>query len=101
MGNEPREEEIPLDISDLSNQTARAFEFYEFLPDRWEGMSATYLGKDYSLLPFLFDEYELGRSERNYTMLILRIIDNAVGKRIREKQANERRTSETKWRHAK
>jgi hypothetical protein len=49
MGSEPKDEEIPIEFNDLPDVVQQALEIYGFLPDRWEGMSATFLGKDYSI----------------------------------------------------
>ena len=48
MGWEPKDEEIPKDPSDLSYNVQCALILYEALPDIWEGMSGSWMGKNYS-----------------------------------------------------
>ena len=50
LGSEPIEEEIPLELDDFPELVQQAFVIYGMLSDIWEGMSGSYLGKDYSLL---------------------------------------------------
>jgi hypothetical protein len=94
MGNEPREDEMPIDINSLNSDIQLALEIYEYLPDRWEGMNAAYLGKDYSLVPFLFQEYKVEGPLRMHLLWVLRIIDREISKSISDKQAVSRAASE-------
>ena len=59
LGNQPKEEEIPADYNDFPYIVQVAMNIYSMLPDIWEGFSGTYMGKDFTLLPYLADVYEL------------------------------------------
>jgi hypothetical protein len=59
MGWEPREEDIPVDPSTLSLEAQQALVITQSLPDKWEGMSGAWLGKDYSGLGTILDIYEV------------------------------------------
>lgn len=96
MGIDPNPDEIPMQLSDLSEFSVLAFELYEFLPDRWEGFNATYLGKDFNLLPFLFQQYDVSKKEIDLLLYLLRLIDVEVSTRVRKKQDSQRKSQEAK-----
>tara|TARA_B100002019_G_C21268163_1_gene600598 strand:+ start:2632 stop:2904 length:273 start_codon:yes stop_codon:yes gene_type:complete len=50
---------MPLDTSDFPYEVQVAFFIFDLLPDRWDGMSGTYLGKDWSSGEFLLKLYEV------------------------------------------
>jgi len=78
MGSEPVEEEIPYDREDLTLQTQWVFNLYDILPDRWDGGSGMYLGKDLNLLPTLFAEFNAEKADRFYAWKLIPIIDSFV-----------------------
>lgn len=86
MGTEPVEADIPVERSDLFLETQEVFHIYDYLPAKWEGMSGTYLGKDISLLPMLFEQFNCSYSERMYAFMIIPIIDKYVSEDITRKQ---------------
>ena len=59
LGTEPLEEEIPVEASDFPTSIQESITIFNYLPDRWDSMSGTYFGKDYSILPFLIELYEI------------------------------------------
>ena len=50
---------MPLEISDFPSDVQVAFFIFGFLEDNWEGMSGTYMGKNWSSLQYLFSIYEI------------------------------------------
>ena len=48
----PTPEDYPMEVQ-------VAFLLHDLLPDRWDGMSGSYLGKDYSSLAILLDTWEV------------------------------------------
>ncbi len=48
-------------------------EITNILPERWDGASGSYQGRDLSILPFLLDLYEI-RDKLTMTTLVLDII---------------------------
>ena len=54
MGAEPIPSEIPPEMEDFPYEVQQAFDVYYRLPDRWDGMSGTYLGKDLGPVEMLF-----------------------------------------------
>lgn len=88
MGSEPDPDEIPVEFADLPDIVQQALEIYGFLPDRWEGMSATFLGKDYSIAFDLFKTYEIDNYvEQRLLLRIMSVIDGIRSKIIQGKQA--------------
>ena len=55
LGTEPKSEEIPATFDDFPHIVQTAMNIHAILPDNWEGFSGTYMGKDYTLLPYLAD----------------------------------------------
>ena len=56
---EPNEEDMPVEVETLSPECQQALILLNSLPDMWDGMSGTWLGKDYSGLLAIFDIYEI------------------------------------------
>jgi hypothetical protein len=50
-----------------------AFFIHDLLPDRWDGMSGSYMGKDYAALQVLLDTYEV--EERQQVCLFIKHIE--------------------------
>jgi hypothetical protein len=55
MGNEPIEEEIPVEFDDFPTDVQEAFLMYYKLQDQWDGFGGNYLGKNYSGIKDLFE----------------------------------------------
>lgn len=90
LGNSPVDSDIPVDFIDLSDFIQQCLEIYSFLPDRWEGMSGTFLGKDYSIVFDLFDIFNIDdKSDRALTLKILAIIDSIRSKLYHKKQKDK------------
>jgi len=58
-GIEPDLDEMPPTIEDYPSEVQVAFLLHNLLPDRWDGMSGSYMGKDYSSLALLLDTWEV------------------------------------------
>jgi len=97
LGNEPLPEEIPADYSDFPYEVQEAINIFTILPDVWDGMSGTYMGKDYSLLPYLFDEiFEV--EDKKQSMQILLMIGRLVSNMHSKSQKERQRKAKTKSR---
>jgi hypothetical protein len=95
MGTEAKDEDMPIDLGDFPPYFQYIFTIYNMLPDKWEGMSGTYMGKDYGILPFLFDLENIDdlKLKRDMFRLIV-VIDQRATKFYAEKQKQERQAKE-------
>jgi hypothetical protein len=59
MGWEPNEKEIPKDPSFLPDVVQSALIVFNILPDKIEGMSGSWMGKDFSALETIMNIYEI------------------------------------------
>jgi hypothetical protein len=54
LGQEPDPAKMPLDSSDFPEEVQVAFFIFSLLSDNWDGMSGTYLGKDWTQCTLFF-----------------------------------------------
>ena len=87
MGWEPKDEEIPKDPNDLSYNVQGALVLFNALPDIWEGMSGTWMGKDYSGLMDIMNIYGIDNKKEAFTLL--KIAEGEASKFYAEKQKQQ------------
>lgn len=71
-GIEPDPAEMPPSMQDYPYEVQVAFFIHHLLPDRWDGMSGSYFGKDMAALGALLDIYEI-EDKRNIIYWIKQI----------------------------
>lgn len=87
LGSEPVEEDIPVEFADLPDEVQQSLEVYSYLPDRWEGMSGTFLGKDYSIVFDLFNTFDIvGNDIRQLLLRFMSTADSIRATIIHQKQ---------------
>lgn len=86
MKMEPKVEDMPVERSDLYPEVQEVFGLYDYLPANWEGFSGTYMGKDLSILPILFNEFKTSQPIRRLSFMLIPIIDNYVAEDIKRQQ---------------
>ena len=94
MGWEPNEDEMPKDASQLSYNVQGALVLYNALPDVWEGMSGTWMGKDYSGLMDIMDIYSLDNKKEIFNLL--KVAEGEASKFYAEKQKQQESLSKAK-----
>ena len=94
MGWEPNEEEIPKDINSLSYTSQIALLLFNHLPDRIEGMSGSWLGKDFSALETFMNIYEV--DNRREVLEFIMTIHKTYGEFYRQKQKVKETASKSK-----
>lgn len=100
LGEDPVDEDIPLDYSDFPYLVQLTFIVYSKLRDNWDPMGGKYLGKDYALIFKLFELYQIDDpEERLLVMNFLQHIDNTRTTIISEKIASETAASKHKKPH--
>ena len=50
---------MPLELSEFPEEVQVAFFMFSLLPDHWEGMSGTYMGKYWDGIDYFFKLYEV------------------------------------------
>jgi len=89
MGIEPDPNEIPLDLNDLSYEAQLAIKIFNSLPDKVEGMSGSWLGKDYAGLGILFDIYEVENRQEVFELMALLTHETDTHYRQQQKQKSK------------
>lgn len=84
MGWEPDPNEIPLQIGDLTYESQISLQIFNSLPDKIEGMSGSWLGKDLAGLSDLFSIYEVENRKRVFDLFLL--IQKAYGEHYSAQQ---------------
>lgn len=91
LGSEPILEEIPISFEDFPHQVQEAINIFSILPDMWEGMSGTYMGKDYSILSYLANTIFEVEDEQLLMKLLLQIGNHVMSRRTAEQKSRERK----------
>lgn len=71
-----------------------AFFVFGLLPDRWDGMSGTYLGKDWSSFEQVLDIYEI--EDKKSTLLFSKMYENIVVTYKAEEAEKKRKAEQRK-----
>ena len=83
---------MPVDLSGLPVEVQTAFFLYGFLPDVWEGMSGTYMGKDWTSLEYLIKLYEV--EEPKVVIMFMKMYETININARAEKQRAEAKKAE-------
>tara|TARA_B100000902_G_C27192397_1_gene854588 strand:- start:342 stop:680 length:339 start_codon:yes stop_codon:yes gene_type:complete len=99
LGREPDPNKAPLEQHHFPPEVQIAFFIHALLPDRWDGASGTYLGKDWSALGTLLTVHQIDKP--SLITIFLKQIDVHSQRQIndkleKERKAEERRTSGSK-----
>ena len=87
LGKEPDYNKMPIDDRDFPYEVQLAFFIHSLMPDRWEGMSGSYLGKDWGALGALYDIHNI-EDKRTVTFFLKNVdilVTNQINKEV-EKQ---------------
>jgi len=61
IGSEPIEDEIPVEVDDLTVQSQQVIEIFNYLPDEWGSMGG-YQGKKLDNFPIIFELFEVPKT---------------------------------------
>jgi hypothetical protein len=92
LGREPDPAKAPLEKSHFPFEVQIAFFVHSLLPERWDGASGSYLGKDWSALGAFLDVYEV--SERQVVVVFIKQIDLYNSHKINEEMEKQRKQDE-------
>jgi|TARA_R100000479_G_scaffold12280_1_gene4958 hypothetical protein len=98
LGQEPDPAKMPLESSSFPEEVQVAFFVYGLLPDRWDGMSGTYLGKDWNCLNHIFELYEIDNQKEVF--FFSKIYENLVVSFKAEEAEKKRKAEERKAKSA-
>jgi len=84
MGWEINENDIPKDPSVFALEVQQALLLLNILPDKWEGMSGTWMGKDYAGLEAIMNIYEI--IDRRLVFDLFQVGESELGKYYAQKQ---------------
>ena len=59
LGKDPDPDEMPPEVQDFPYEIQEAFLIHALMPDRWDGASGSYMGKDWSALNVLLDIHKI------------------------------------------
>ena len=77
MRIEPKPEDIPVDFEDFPTNIQELFSITNMLTDNWDGMSGSYMGKDLTLIPYLFDLYDVEDAKMSLYIINLIVATNS------------------------
>jgi len=90
LGNEPVEDDIPVEYEDLPIQVQQALIAYRMLRDEWDPMNGIYLGKSLIGITEVLEATEIDIEDRKFTTMLVRIIDAVRIEEINNKQKTEK-----------
>jgi len=89
LGNEPIEEEIPIDFEDFPTEVQQAFSVYGKLKDNWDGMNGHYLGKHFEGIRDLFYILDVPVEDHKTMLELLDMIDGQRSKSIADRRPKD------------
>ena len=89
---------MPLEESMFPLEVQLAFLVHSFLPERWDGMSGSYLGKDWSALGTILDVYAM--EDKSQITFFLKYIDIFTSQKINKELEQKRKREELKGQDA-
>ena len=95
LGKDPDPNKVPMDMGNFPYEVQLAFLIHDLLPDRWEGMSGSYLGKDWSAVGVLLDSYNID-TDRQIILFFIKAIDNINSRLINKSLEEERKKRDKK-----
>lgn len=85
---------MPLKPSDFPAEVQVAFFVFDMLSDVWEGMSGTYMGKDWSGAELIFSIYEI--EDRRIILYLAKMYERAVVLSRMQEAEQKRKAEERK-----
>jgi hypothetical protein len=93
MGNEPIEDEIPVDFDEFPIEVQQAFGIYRMLRDEWDSINGLYLGKSLIGIKDILEAMEIEPSDQKFIIVLVRMIDEVRSNEINSKKKSEKPAS--------
>jgi hypothetical protein len=90
LGNEPKEEDIPVEFEDFPVEVQQALIVYRMLRDEWDTMNGIYLGKSLIGIQEVLEATEIDPEDRKFITMLVRTIDLVRSEEINNKQKTEK-----------
>jgi len=94
QGVEPDPNQMPPTMGDFPYEVQVAFLLHDLLPDRWDGMSGSYFGKDLSALGTLLDTWEI--EDKKSAIYWIKHIESKNSEKINGRLERKRKAAENK-----
>ena len=94
LGQEPDPQKMPLTESDFPAEVQVAFFMFNLLSDVWDGMSGSYMGKEWSHCSQLFDIYSV--DEPKTTLYFMKLYERILMNHRAEESDRKRKAEERK-----
>jgi len=98
LDKEPDPVEMPVEIGEFPLEIQEAFIIHAMLPDRWDGSSGSYMGKDWSALSTLLDVQ--GIEDKRTVCFFLKNIESCnminINNELKRKQDADTRRAKAK-----
>lgn len=86
MGTQPVEEHIPVELEDFPTDLHQAFGIYRMLNDNWEGMSGTYMGKNFVGIKDILSISQVDPQDYGIMITLCKLIDEVRAQELNKKQ---------------
>ena len=94
LGEEPDPQKMPLTESAFPDEVQVAFFMFNLLSDVWEGMSGSYMGKDWSGCNLLFSIYEV--EDKKQVLYFMKVYERILMNYRFEEAERKRKADERK-----
>ena len=98
LGQMPDPDKMPLEVSAFPDEVQAAFFMFNMLSDRWDGMSGTYMGKDWGHCGYLFSLY--GVEDTQTVMYFMKLYESLVIEQRFKDQEQKRKADERRSQQA-
>ena len=85
---------MPLELSEFPEEVQVAFFMFSLLPDHWEGMSGTYLGKYWNGIDYFFNVY--GVENPRVILYLMKLYESIIVENRAKISERKRKQSEQK-----
>jgi len=85
---------MPLELSEFPEEVQVAFFMFSLLPDHWEGMSGTYMGKYWDGIDYFFKLYDV--EHPRITLYIMKMYERNLVEFRADKAERKRKQQERK-----
>ena len=92
LGQEPDPTKMPLELSEFPEEVQVAFFMFSLLPEHYEGMSGTYMGKYWDGFHYFFKVYEIDNPKE--ILYFMKLYENILVSHRAEQAEKKRKADE-------